>query len=44
MFNVYVASAEFKGLSIVKQHKTITETLKDQIKKIHGLRIETKAT
>lgn len=41
MYEVLVESEEFKGLSIVKQHRMINEILKDQIKEMHGLRIHT---
>jgi len=41
MYEVLVESSEFKGLSVVKQHRMINETLKDQIKQMHGLRIHT---
>ncbi|KAK6621168.1 hypothetical protein RUM43_011474 [Polyplax serrata] len=42
MYEVFVESIEFKGLSMVKQHRLINETLKEDIKKMHGLRIQTK--
>ncbi|XP_055693436.1 bolA-like protein 3 [Lutzomyia longipalpis] len=41
MFEIFVRSKEFKGLTTVKQHRLITETLKEQIKDMHGLRIHT---
>ncbi|KAJ8983066.1 hypothetical protein NQ317_007108 [Molorchus minor] len=41
MFNVVVETSEFKGLSIIKQHKLIYHVLKDQIKSIHGIHLET---
>lgn len=41
MYEIYVESKEFKGLSTVKQHRLITETLKSEIKDMHGLRIHT---
>nr|CAI5861081.1 unnamed protein product [Callosobruchus analis] len=43
MFNIYVETKEFTGLNITKQHKLVYETLKEQIGKIHGLHVETKA-
>ncbi|CAH1986595.1 unnamed protein product [Acanthoscelides obtectus] len=43
MFNIYVETKEFSGLNITKQHKLVYETLKEQIGKIHGLHLETKA-
>ncbi|XP_058120582.1 bolA-like protein 3 [Anopheles ziemanni] len=41
MYEIFVETSEFKGLSTVKQHKLITEILKDEIKNMHGLRIRT---
>ncbi|XP_055538058.1 bolA-like protein 3 [Wyeomyia smithii] len=41
MYEIYVETEEFKGLSTVKQHRLITETLKKEIKDMHGLRIHT---
>uniref|UniRef100_A0A182JQ51 BolA-like protein 3 n=1 Tax=Anopheles christyi TaxID=43041 RepID=A0A182JQ51_9DIPT len=41
MYEIFVESKEFKGLSTVKQHRLITETLKSEIKDMHGLRIHT---
>lgn len=41
MYEIVVESNEFKGLSIVKQHRMITDTLKTEIKDMHGLRIHT---
>ncbi|XP_053689479.1 bolA-like protein 3 [Sabethes cyaneus] len=41
MYEIYVETAEFEGLSTVKQHRLITETLKKEIKDMHGLRIHT---
>uniref|UniRef100_A0A034V251 BolA-like protein 3 n=2 Tax=Endopterygota TaxID=33392 RepID=A0A034V251_BACDO len=41
MFEVFVEDKEFEGLSTLKQHKLITQTLKEQIKNMHGVRIHT---
>uniref|UniRef100_A0A336LVY2 CSON005981 protein n=1 Tax=Culicoides sonorensis TaxID=179676 RepID=A0A336LVY2_CULSO len=41
MYEIFVETAEFKGLNTVKQHRLITDTLKDQIKEMHGLRVFT---
>lgn len=41
MYEIFVETVEFKGLNTIKQHRLITETLKDQIKEMHGLRIQT---
>lgn len=44
MFNVSVETAEFKGLSIMKQHRIVYETLKDEMSKLHGLHLETRVS
>lgn len=41
MYEISVESIEFKGIPIVRQHKMITDTLKTEIKNMHGLRIHT---
>jgi len=41
IFEVFISSTEFKGLSVVKQHQLINEVLKDEIKSMHGIRIHT---
>lgn len=41
MYEIIVESSEFKGISRVKQHQMITDTLKEEIKDMHGLRIHT---
>ncbi|XP_027229673.2 bolA-like protein 3 [Penaeus vannamei] len=41
MYEVWVEAPDFKGLSRVKQHKLITQTLKSEIQDMHGLRIST---
>ena len=38
-YAITIASQSFKGLSIVKQHKLVTETLKQEIEGIHGLQV-----
>ena len=43
MYEVYVTSAEFKGIRTLKQHKQVTEALKNEVPKMHGLRIFTSA-
>ncbi|KAF4520319.1 hypothetical protein B566_EDAN004379 [Ephemera danica] len=44
MYEIVVEAPEFKGLSIVKQHRLVNEALKEEIKDMHGLRIQTSAT
>lgn len=41
MYEIFVESNEFKGMPRVKQHQMVTETLKDEIKNMHGIRIQT---
>ncbi|CAI6364494.1 unnamed protein product [Macrosiphum euphorbiae] len=41
IFEVFISTTEFKGMSMVKQHQLITEVLKDEIKSMHGIRIHT---
>ncbi|KAG8218340.1 bola-like protein, partial [Butyriboletus roseoflavus] len=38
-FAIKIASDAFKGLSTVKQHKLVTEILKQEIQEIHGLQV-----
>ncbi|KAL4082018.1 bola protein, partial [Scleroderma yunnanense] len=38
-FAIKVASKAFNGLTTVKQHKLVTETLKQEIGGIHGLQV-----
>lgn len=42
MYEIFVETSEFKGLNTVKQHRLITDTLKSEIKDMHGVRIHTK--
>ncbi|KAK3825915.1 MAG: bola protein [Benniella sp.] len=44
MYQVEVVSPLFKDLSMVKQHRLVNETLKEEIKGMHGIRLTTKAT
>ncbi|KAF6205700.1 hypothetical protein GE061_019873 [Apolygus lucorum] len=44
MYEIYVEAPQFKGLSIVKQHRLVTDALKEEIKDMHGLRIQTSST
>ncbi|KAF9076506.1 bola protein [Rhodocollybia butyracea] len=40
-YSIHIASEAFKGLPMVKQHRLVTETLKEEIEGIHGLQIKT---
>ncbi|XP_026745226.1 bolA-like protein 3 [Trichoplusia ni] len=44
MFEVSVEAKEFIGLSRVKQHRLVTESLKSEIAEMHGIRIHTTPT
>ncbi|XP_038212569.1 bolA-like protein 3 [Zerene cesonia] len=41
MFEISIEAKEFVGLSRVKQHRLVTETLKNEIAEMHGIRIHT---
>jgi len=41
MYQIYIESPEFTGLSTVKQHRLVNEALKQEIKSMHGIRIQT---
>eukprot|EP01137_Pigoraptor_chileana_P001250 Opistho-2@38620 len=43
MYRVEVESANFTGLSLVKQYRLVHDVLDEDIKKMHGIRIATKA-
>ncbi len=43
MYAVEIASAKFKGVPLVKQHRMVTECLKEDIKDFHGIQIKTAA-
>lgn len=44
MFNITIETEEFKGLSIMKQHRLVYDLLEEQLKAIHGLHLQTKAS
>ncbi|KAG0296496.1 hypothetical protein BGZ96_009315 [Linnemannia gamsii] len=44
MYQVEVVSSAFKDLNMVKQHRLVNETLKEEIKGMHGIRLTTKAS
>ena len=41
MYEIHVESTDFVGKRTVQQHKLITNALKDEVTKMHGLRIFT---
>ncbi|KZW03901.1 bola-like protein [Exidia glandulosa HHB12029] len=42
-YAISITSSAFKDLSIVQQHRLVNETLKEDIKDIHGLQLKTTA-
>ncbi|KIY45871.1 bola-like protein, partial [Fistulina hepatica ATCC 64428] len=38
-YAIQISSPAFNGLSLVKQHRLVTETLKSEIQDIHGLQV-----
>ena len=38
-YAINIASEQFKGLPVVKQHRLVNETLKKEIEGIHGLQV-----
>ena len=43
MYRVFVQTPEFAKMTKVQQHKQVTSLLKDEIKSMHGITIETRA-
>lgn len=41
MYAVDIASPLFKGMSLVRQHRAVTDVLKEEIKQMHGIQIKT---
>src|SRR5690606_13055856 len=41
MFSVYVASPQFEGVSMVKQHRMVYDLLREEIPAMHGLSLQT---
>ncbi|KAH9280799.1 BolA-like protein 3 [Echinococcus granulosus] len=41
MYQIFVKSQEFSGMSVLDQHRSVKETLKQEIKSMHGLTIVT---
>ncbi|KAG6808084.1 hypothetical protein H0H93_000607 [Arthromyces matolae] len=42
-YAINISSAAFAGLSVVKQHRLVTEALKEDVPGMHGLQIKTSA-
>lgn len=40
-FKLTVVSPEFEGLMLIKRHRMVNETLKDELKQIHALALHT---
>lgn len=43
MYNITVESPQFEGKSKVKQHQMVTACIKEELAKIHGYNLKTKA-
>jgi len=43
MYAIEIASRNFKGLPVVKQHRIVQEVLADEIKGWHGVQLRTEA-
>ena len=43
MYALDVVSAQFQGLSIIKQHRMVNKVLGDEMKQWHGVQLKTKA-
>jgi stress-induced morphogen len=41
MYQVSIESLKFKGIPMVKQHRMVSEILKEEIKTMHGIQIKT---
>ncbi|VVC98244.1 unnamed protein product [Leptidea sinapis] len=44
MFEISIEAKEFRGLTRVKQHRLVTDSLKTEIAEMHGIRIHTNPT
>jgi stress-induced morphogen len=41
MYAVEITSPKFKGLSLLKQHRMVSDVLQEEIKSMHGIQIKT---
>ncbi|KAI5643251.1 bolA-like protein domain-containing protein [Phthorimaea operculella] len=41
MYEISIEAKEFSGLTMVKQHRLVTDALKTEISEMHGIRIHT---
>jgi stress-induced morphogen len=41
MYAIEITSKRFVGLSLLKQHRVVSDLLKDEIKAMHGIQIKT---
>jgi stress-induced morphogen len=39
-YAIQIEHSSFKGLNTIKQHRLVNELLKDEIKGMHGLQVE----
>jgi stress-induced morphogen len=43
MFAISIVSKAFNGISMIQQHRMVNEVLADEMKKWHGVQLNTKA-
>jgi len=43
-FSVKIKSPDFKGKTMIMQHRMVNEALKDEMKEIHALKIKSEAS
>ncbi|KAI8984317.1 bola protein [Mycotypha africana] len=43
MYAIDIASKQFEGSTIIKQHRLVNDILKDEIKEMHGIQLRTSA-
>ena len=42
MFEIFIVSEQFKGKSLLQQHRSVQDILKEEMKEWHGLTLHTK--
>ena len=43
MYALDIVSEQFKGLTVIKQHKLVNQVLKEEIAQWHGVQLRTRA-
>jgi stress-induced morphogen len=44
MYQIDIASPTFKGMSLLKQHRMVSQVLEEEIKRMHGIQINTRVS